>query len=55
MRGLSGDLGASTFWNPKGLSRTVQGLLYQKVFGVGCIHVEHKQCTSVYDSLDLMM
>ena len=25
---LSWNLGASTFWNPQGLSRTVQGLLY---------------------------
>ena len=43
LRRLSWNLGASTFWNPQGLSRPVQGLLYLQ-FAVLC---GVTQCISV--------
>ena len=39
---LSWNLGASTFWNPQGLSRAVMGLLYFYIF---------KQFSPIYHSL----
>jgi hypothetical protein len=39
---LSGNLGASTSWNPQGLSRPVMGLLYLKE--KGCEDMDEIHC-----------
>jgi hypothetical protein len=40
MCGLCGNLGASTSWSPKGLSRPVQGLLYLYCICLGTLNVD---------------
>jgi hypothetical protein len=36
---LSRNLGTSTFWNPKGLSMPVMGLLYLLLTGEYCVYI----------------
>ena len=42
---LSRNLGASTSWNPQGLSRTVMGLLYRALHTQRLGYEQHRKCT----------